>query len=73
MNPHNVVADSDESAVVGSETNANHAGSFSPGSPSLCRAQAIPRQDKSDEPDNWLTIEHVASDPGQARRPRSTR
>ncbi|HEV7988293.1 MAG TPA: helix-turn-helix domain-containing protein [Candidatus Binataceae bacterium] len=27
----------------------------------------MPRQDGSGEPDKWLTIEHVASDPGQAR------
>ena len=27
----------------------------------------MPRQDGPDEPDKWLTIEHVASDPGQAR------
>ena len=27
----------------------------------------MPRQDGSDERDKWLTIEHVASDPGQAR------
>ena len=27
----------------------------------------MPRQDGSDEPDKWLTIEHVASNRGQAR------
>lgn len=72
MYPHSVIADSHGSAVVGSETNANQAG------PSACEgasaaesspAHVTPRRDASDEPDKWLTIEHPASDSGQAMTP----
>jgi DNA-binding NtrC family response regulator len=70
MNPHNVIADSDESAVDGPEAKANQASLFSSAGASAAEsrpAQVMPRQDGSGEPDKWLTIEHVASDPGQAR------
>jgi DNA-binding NtrC family response regulator len=70
MNLHSVIADSDESAVVGVETNANQAGSSSCAGASAAEsfpAQAMPRRDESDESNKWLTIEHAASDSGQAR------
>ena len=70
MNPHSVSADSDESAVVGVETNANQAGSSSCAGASAAEsfpAQAMPRRDESDESNKWLTKEHAASDLGQAR------
>jgi len=76
MNLRSIVADSDESAVVGPKTDANQAGSSScegaaPAKPSQARV-ASPgdeSRDESGEPDKWLTIEHHASDPGQARPP----
>jgi DNA-binding NtrC family response regulator len=70
MNPHSVIADSDESAVVGPETIANQADSSSCAGASAAEslpAQAMPRRDESDETDKWLTIEHAASHPGKAR------
>ena len=70
MNLHSLIADSDESAVVGVETNANQAGSSSCAGASAAEsfpAQAMPRRDESDESNKWLTIEHAASDPGHAR------
>jgi hypothetical protein len=74
MNPHNVIADSDESAVVGPQTNANQAGSSSceavpPVEPSP--AQVTLHRDERDKSDVCLTIEHPASDPGQALVTRS--
>jgi DNA-binding NtrC family response regulator len=70
MNKHSAIADSDESAVVGVETNANQAGSSSCAGASAAEsfpAQAMPRRNESDESNKWLRIEHAASDPGQAR------
>lgn len=70
MNPHSVIADSDGLAVVGPETNANQAGSSSCAGVSAAEsspAQVTPHRDGSDESDKWLTIEHFASDPEQAR------
>jgi hypothetical protein len=70
MNPHNVMADLDRSAVVGPETSANRAGSSS------CEdargAEASPAQstphggDEPRESDKCLTIERGGSDPAQA-------
>jgi len=70
MNPHSVIADSDETAVAGPETMANLAGSSSCAGASAANsapAQALLRQNGSDESGKWLAIEHNASDPGQAR------
>jgi DNA-binding NtrC family response regulator len=70
MNPHNVIGDSDESAIVDPEIIANPAGSSSSAAAAAedtLAAQVMPRQDRSDESDKWLMIEHVASDTGQAR------
>jgi DNA-binding NtrC family response regulator len=68
MNSHNVIADSDRSAIV-QQTNANRAGSSvcedaQPVEPSA--AQGEPRRDEPDGSDKWLTIERSASDPGHA-------
>ena len=68
MNPHSVIADSDESAVVGPQTNANQAGSSScevvpPVEPSP--AHVTPHRDEPDESDKCLTVERPASDSGQ--------
>jgi hypothetical protein len=68
MNPHDVIADSDESAVVGPQTNTNPAGSSScevvpPVEPSPARVTL--HQDERDKSDVCLTIERPASDPGR--------
>jgi DNA-binding NtrC family response regulator len=75
MNPRSI-ADSDGSAVVGPKTDANQADSSSceggpPAKPSHARVRSPndESRDESDEPDRWLTIEHPASDSGQARPP----
>jgi hypothetical protein len=69
MNRHKVIGDSNESAIVDPEIIANRAGSSSSAAAAAedTLAQVIPRQDRSDESDKWLMIEHVASDTGQAR------
>jgi hypothetical protein len=68
MNPHSVIADSNESAVASPQTKANQAGSSScevvpPVEPSP--AQVTPHRNERDESDKCLTIERTASDPGQ--------
>jgi DNA-binding NtrC family response regulator len=69
MNPHRVIADSDESAVVGPDSNPNQADS-SPGEVVLpvepSASQVTPSRDEPDESEKCLTIERPASDPGQA-------
>jgi len=67
MNPHNVIADSSAQRVIGPKSNANSAGSSSsrdvPRAEPL-RLQVTPPRDESNQ---WLTIEQLAVDPGQAR------
>jgi DNA-binding NtrC family response regulator len=68
MNPYSVVADSDESAVVGPEDNSTQASASSckvipPFEPSP--AQITGHPDERDESDKCLTVERPASDLGQ--------
>jgi DNA-binding NtrC family response regulator len=67
MNPHNVIADSSAHGVIGPENNANSADS--PSSKDVPRASPLRLQVKPprDESNEWLTIEQLAIDPGQAR------
>lgn len=67
MNPHNVIADSSAQGVIGPESNVNSADSSS--SRDLPRAEPLRLQVTSprDESNQWLTIEQLAADPGQAR------
>jgi DNA-binding NtrC family response regulator len=66
MNPRSVIADSEESGVVGPKTNSNQAGSSScevVTSVEPSPAQVTLHRNESDESDKRLTIEHAASDP----------
>jgi DNA-binding NtrC family response regulator len=67
MNPHKVIADSSAQGIIGPESNANSADS--PSSRDVPRAAPLPLQVKPprDESNEWLTIEQLAIDPGQAR------
>jgi len=67
MNPHKVIADSSAQGVIGPENNANSADSSS--SKDVPRAEPLRLQVKPprDESNEWLTIEQLAIDPGQAR------
>ena len=67
MNPHNVIADSSAQGVIGPESNANSADSSS--SKDVPRAKPLPLQitPPRNESNQWLTIEQLAVDPGQAR------
>jgi DNA-binding NtrC family response regulator len=67
MNPHNVIADSGAQGVIGPESNANSANS--PSSNDVPRAAPLPLRvtPSRDESNEWLTIEQLAIDPGQAR------
>jgi DNA-binding NtrC family response regulator len=69
MNPHKVLCDSEESAAVRPEACANQAGSSSDeGDPVIepSSSQVVACGNEAKEPDKRLTIEHSASDPGEA-------
>lgn len=69
MNPHSVIADSNQSAVVGPETNANKTGASSGedvASAESSPAQVTAHRDEPVEPDKWLRIQHLASNREQA-------
>jgi DNA-binding NtrC family response regulator len=66
MNPHDVIADSSTQGVIGPE-NDNSAVSSS--SEDVSRAEPLPLQVTAprDESNQWLTIEQLSVDAGQAR------
>jgi Bacterial regulatory protein, Fis family len=70
MSSHSVAVGSDESAVVGPKIEANQTGPLSSTSASAAesaRDRFVAHRNQSDERNKWLTIERVASDPGQAK------